>query len=262
MRVLLSADTVANFQRRLDYLSVLAQRERELLETFRSQSQDLEVLLARQDAKRQELLAVRQQTENAIHEMKGVHREKQLLLASLEKEKDLHERMVQGLQQSAQRVDALLKELSERRRLAESRAKKRLQRPVPKGALIWPADGKVVSTFGRHKHPTFDTFVTKKGIEIEVTEGSPIWAVSSGTVVYADWLKGYGLVVILDHGNGFFSLYAHASKLLVKEGQTVAMGDTIGETGETGLTKGRTLYFELRKGTRPVDPLKWLVKRP
>ena len=80
--------------------------------------------------------------------------------------------------------------------------------------------------------------------------------------MYADWLKGYGLVVILDHNNGFFSLYAHASQLLVKDSDRVQVGQVIGETGESGLTDKNILYFELRKGTEPVDPLRWLVKRP
>jgi septal ring factor EnvC (AmiA/AmiB activator) len=128
--------------------------------------------------------------------------------------------------------------------------------------LLWPVEGKVVSYFGRQKHPTFDTFVNKKGIEIQVKEGSPIHSVSAGKVVYADWLKGYGLVVIVDHTNGFYSLYAHASKLLVAEGNSVTNGQIIGETGETGVTEEDTLYFELRKGTTPIDPLKWLAKRP
>ena len=83
----------------------------------------------------------------------------------------------------------------------------------------------------------------------------------AGTVAYADWLKGYGLVLILDHANGFFSLYAHASKLLSKVGEQVRAGQVIGETGDTGLTGDSTLYFELREGTDPVDPLIWLSKR-
>ncbi len=69
-------------------------------------------------------------------------------------------------------------------------------------------------------------------------------------------------MVIVDHNNGFYSLYAHASKLLVAEGTAVTKGQIIGETGETGMTEKDTLYFELRKGTTPIDPLKWLAKRP
>ena len=101
----------------------------------------------------------------------------------------------------------------------------------------------------------------KKGIEIETQEGSAIKAVFGGNVVYADWLKGYGLVVILDHDNGFFSFYAHASKLLVAQGEDVASGEVIGQAGASGLTDKTILYFELRKGTQPVDPQQWLVQR-
>jgi len=82
-----------------------------------------------------------------------------------------------------------------------------------------------------------------------------------GTVVYADWLKGYGLVIIVDHANGFFSLYAHAAKILSKVGEQVTQGHPIGETGDTGMIGENTLYFELREGAEAVDPLQWLARR-
>jgi septal ring factor EnvC (AmiA/AmiB activator) len=168
---------------------------------------------------------------------------------------------VEDLQRSAEQVDSFLKALDQRFRLAQSQLRKTPGKLPSLGSFLWPAKGKVVSFFGRQKHPTFDTYINKKGIEIEAREGSPIRSVSAGKVVYADWLKGYGLVVIVDHTNGFYSLYAHASKLLVAEGNAVTMGQMIGHTGETGVTEEDTLYFELRKGTTPIDPLKWLVKR-
>ena len=83
----------------------------------------------------------------------------------------------------------------------------------------------------------------------------------AGQVVYADWLKGYGLVIIVDHANGVFSLYAHASKILTSVGSRIEAGEAIGETGDTGMTGENTLYFELREGAEPVDPLGWLSKR-
>ena len=101
----------------------------------------------------------------------------------------------------------------------------------------------------------------RRGIEIKTVEGSAIHAVMPGSVVYADWLKGYGLVIILDHANGFFSLYAHASKILATVGAQVGAGQVIGETGDTGMTGENTLYFELREGAEPLDPLQWLARR-
>ena len=262
LKALLSANTFSNFERRLAYLSTISKKEYDLLQKFHVDLKELEQLKEQRASARDDLLKYKGQTEKTIQEMKGVKKEKKVVLTGLSKEKELYDRSVEGLQRSAQQVDGLLKELDQRFKLSKSKKRAPSTRPHSRGSLLWPTDGTVVTFFGRQKHPTFDTYVNKKGIEIKTTGGSPIRTVSSGAVVYADWLKGYGLVVIIDHRNGFFSLYAHSSKLLVKEGQTVEMGQTIGETGETGLTEGNTLYFELRKGTKPVDPLRWLVKRP
>jgi len=262
LKALLSANSFSNFERRLTYLSTISKQEYHLLQKFHTDLNELEHLKEQQARARDDLLKYKGQTEKTIREMKGVKDEKNVVLTSLSKEKELYDRSVEGLQRSAQQVDGLLKELDQRFKLSKLKKRAPSTRPLSRGSLLWPTDGTVVTFFGPQKHPTFDTYINKKGIEIKTTRESPIRTVSSGTVVYADWLKGYGLVVIIDHHNGFFSLYAHASTLLVREGQTIEMGQTIGETGETGLTEGNTLYFELRKGTKPVDPLRWLVKRP
>jgi septal ring factor EnvC (AmiA/AmiB activator) len=173
--------------------------------------------------------------------------------------------MLGELERSASRIDSLLKELEQRKRAQQaqpSRPHARRDGAQPgRGALPWPADGEVVSQFGRQRHPTFATYIERKGIEIRTDEGSAIRAVMPGSVAYADWLKGYGLVLILDHQNGFFSLYAHASKLLAKVGDQVQTGQVIGETGDTGMAGENMLYFELREGAEPVDPMPWLAKR-
>jgi len=262
LKVLLSANSFSHFERRLAYLSILTKQEYHLLQQFHADLKELEQLHDQQARARDELLEYKRKTEMAIGEMKGVKNKKNVLLTSLSKEKELYDQSVLGLQRSAEQVDTLVKELDQRSKLEQSKSRAPSPRPLSRGSLLWPTEGKVVTFFGRQKHPTFDTYINKKGIEIKTSGGSPIRTVSSGDVVYADWLKGYGLVVIIDHHNGFYSLYAHASKLLVEEGQSVELGQTIGETGETGLTEGNTLYFELREGTKPVNPLKWLVKRP
>ena len=262
LKTLFEAESFTDAAHRMDYISWVAQREHQLVRQFQEDLTNLQLLNEQQTKAREELLHLQGETQQTIRKVAGLKRQKRTVLVSLSKEKDSHERMVEDLQRSAEQVDSLLKELDRRFQLAQSRMRQPPGRLPSLGSLLWPVEGKVVSYFGRQKHPTFDTFVTKKGIEISAKEGSPIRAVSSGNVVYADWLKGYGLVVIVDHTNGFYSLYAHASKLLVAEGQSVKNGQVIGETGETGVTQEDTLYFELRKGTTPIDPLKWLVKQP
>ncbi len=262
VKALLASGSYADFQRRQQYVSTLSQKEYELLSTFRDDMARLEQAERQRADARAGMVAFKENIEKKLTDIRAIQKEKKIYLAKITQEKDAYNRTVEELERSAARVDSLLQELESRRRALASKPQ---AVPVPsrgaKGALPWPADGQVVSFFGRQKHPTFNTYVQRKGIEIRTKEGSVIHAVMSGAVVYADWLKGYGLVIILDHANGFFSLYAHAARILAKVGEHVAEGYPIGETGDTGVTGENTLYFELREGAEPVDPLQWLAKR-
>lgn len=262
VRTLLSSSNYAEFQQRYQYLSAISRREYDLVTAYEADLERLRAVERQRAVVRQEMLRQKKHTDQKLAEIHGLKRDKQQILVSLGQEKETYERAAVELQRSAARVDSLLKELEQRRKIGAIRPPKDM--PVgraAKGALPWPADGSVVSHFGRQKHPTFATYIQRKGIEIRTEEGSPIRAVMPGTVEYADWLKGYGQVIIVDHSNGFFSLYAHASKLVVKVGEQVHAGQIIGETGDTGLTGENTLYFELREGAEAVDPLIWLAKR-
>ena len=262
IKALLTADSYSDFQRRGHYLSAVSQKDYELLETFRSDMERMEQAEHQRAEARAGLVTFKQNIEKKLADIRVLQREKKVYLTKITHEKDSYNRTVEELERSATRVDGLLRDLETRRRAMAMAPPSTLSLPHGvRGALPWPADGKVVSFFGRQKHPTFNTYVQRKGIEIRTTEGSAIHAVMTGSVVYADWLKGYGLVIILDHANGFFSLYAHASKILAKVGEHVAEGQSIGETGDTGMIGENTLYFELREGAEPVDPLHWLAKR-
>jgi septal ring factor EnvC (AmiA/AmiB activator) len=126
-----------------------------------------------------------------------------------------------------------------------------------KGSLPWPVKGPVVAGFGRRKHPRFDTYTVHNGIEIAAPPGQEVHAVHEGTVVFAERFRGYGLMVILDHGGKHHSLYARLSDVAVSPGQKVAAGDVVGTTG-SGSLEGPGIYFEMRTRGRPEDPLDWL----
>ena len=258
---LVAATSYAQFQRRLLYLSSLATWERNLFEEYQRQVAQSERLHAKQAKIRESLVVRKSRVDKKLGVMRDVKSKKRAVLASIKKTTRSREQMLLMLNQRENRKETLLKAMEQRSQIAAGQIKKRTTDVFRRGALLWPADGDLVGFFGRQKHPTFDTYVRKKGIEIASKEGSAIRAVSGGHVVYADWLRGYGLVVIMDHGNNYFTFYAHASKLLVKEGETVAKGAVLGETGSSGLTNRSILYFELRKGTKPVNPLRWLAKR-
>ena len=225
VKALLAADSYGDFQRRSQYLSAVSQKDYELLSAFRADMARMEQAERQRAEARAGMVAFKDGIEKKLADIRSLQKEKKVYLTKITQEKDSHNRMVEELERSASRVDSLLRELEIRRRALAMRAPPGAAFPRgAKGELPWPADGRVVSFFGRQKHPTFNTYVQRKGIEIRTTEGSFIHAVMAGTVVYADWLKGYGLVIILDHANWFFSLYAHASKILAKVGEPVAEG--------------------------------------
>lgn len=243
------------------YLSSFVMWEDNLLENYKREVEQRERLLVQRAKARESLVGRKQQIDKQMGRIRGIKSEKREVLASLKKTTQSHEQKLRIYDRTENRKETLLKELERQSQGAGGKTRTRTPDVFRRGTLLWPAAGDVVGFFGRQKHRTFDTYVQKKGIEIAASEGSAIWAVSGGDVVYADWLSGYGLVVILDHGNNYFTFYAHASRLEVKEGETVAKGAVLGKTGSSGLTNKTVLYFELRKGTRPVNPLKWLAKR-
>jgi septal ring factor EnvC (AmiA/AmiB activator) len=126
------------------------------------------------------------------------------------------------------------------------------------GSMPWPVQGRVTRGFGRSVHPRFNTVVINKGINIEAPAGTPIRAVAPGTVDYVNWLPGYGKCIILNHGDGWYSLYAHAAEIFPGVGARVDEGQVIAEVGDTGSLDGSQLYFEIRQGKEPVDPARWL----
>ncbi len=261
-KTLLASDSYGDFRRRIQYLSAVSERDYALMGTFRTDTAHLEEAERQREDARVGMVSYKQSTEKQLAEMQSVKKEKKMYLAKITHQKESYEHAVQELERSASRIDSMLREMEQRRRAALARPPTGMLAPRGvKGALPWPVDGSIVSFFGRQKHPTFNTYVQRRGIEIKTVEGSAIQAVMPGSVVYADWLKGYGLVIILDHANGFFSLYAHASKILATVGSHVGAGQAIGETGDTGMTGENTLYFELRQGAEPLDPLQWLARR-
>ena len=126
-----------------------------------------------------------------------------------------------------------------------------------RGSLPWPVAGPVRTGFGRRKHPRFDTYTVHNGVEIEASPLAPVHAVHGGRVVYADRFRGYGLMVVVDHGGKHHSLYAQLGSVQVSAGQDVATGTVLGTADSTD---GAGVYFEMRYQGRPEDPESWLAK--
>ncbi len=155
----------------------------------------------------------------------------------------------------ASEIDALQSvstQLGERIRAAQSSSSGRTDTTPSTAGLIWPVSGPVTSPFG-WRWGRMHT-----GIDIGVPDGTPIHAAAAGTVIYATWMQGYGNLVVIDHGNGLATAYAHQSQIAVSYGQQIGQGDVIGYVGCTGHCFGPHLHFEVRVNGEPVDPLGYL----
>jgi septal ring factor EnvC (AmiA/AmiB activator) len=190
-------------------------------------------------------------------------------LASLQSERDgelsrirrlrkEHEEALAVKERSARELERLITRM-EAEREADPTAKPPIDFATLRGSLPWPATGELVRGFGRNVHPRFKTVTEHNGISIAAAIGSPVYVVADGTVQYVNWLPGYGQCVIVNHGSGYYTFYAHTSTVLAAEGDTVTAGQLIAEVGDTGSLEGPQLYFELRDGKWPVDPLSWLA---
>jgi len=120
-------------------------------------------------------------------------------------------------------------------------------------------EGKVVSIYGKVEHPKFHTITFNNGIEIAANIGTEVRSVYNGRIAYSGWFRGYGKVVIVEHGGGYYTLFARLSKIVKDINSTVEKGDVLALVGDTGSIKGPHLYFEVRQKGIPLDPLNWVA---
>jgi len=164
---------------------------------------------------------------------------------------------------SAVENDLALLEQQENQLLAESNALTSVitgssGSGVGTGTMMWPVNGPVISPFGYRIHPILGYRKLHTGMDFGVGYGTPIQAADSGAVIYATWMGGYGNVIIVDHGRGISTLYAHQSSLAVGTGAVVTRGQVVGYVGSTGFSTGPHLHFEVRVNGTPVDPMGYL----
>jgi septal ring factor EnvC (AmiA/AmiB activator) len=246
-------------------LSNLASADARLIAEYRTTTDRLEDQKRREETRQAELSKLRMDARREQTEVDREAAKRRVLLARVRDQREYHERMVGELSEAAKRLEAFVKELQERqRRVAKAPTPKPGIEPPGvgfgnlRGRLPWPADGRIVAAYGAQVHPRFGTRTFRNGVDIEAAQGTEVGAVYTGHVVYTGWFKGYGNLIILDHGNDYFTLYAHVAEILVREGEDVRQGQRIGTVGDTGSLMGPRLYFEVRYQGKPQDPEQWL----
>ncbi|MBR0279411.1 MAG: M23 family metallopeptidase, partial [Synergistaceae bacterium] len=139
-------------------------------------------------------------------------------------------------------------------------ARQRGEVAVRRSGFRWPVMGRINSPFGWRTHPVTRRRDFHTGIDIKANRNDPIKAAGSGHVVYSGWMGGYGKVLVIEHSNGQSTLYAHCSALLAGKGASVSSGQLVARIGTTGRSTGPHLHFEVRNGSSPVNPIKYLSR--
>ncbi|HEY7650298.1 MAG TPA: peptidoglycan DD-metalloendopeptidase family protein [Methylomirabilota bacterium] len=248
-------------------LANLAALDARVIQEYRVTSDRLADRKEREEARQAELATLRAEASREQAEADREAVKRRTLLVKVRDQRAYHERMVGELSEAARRLEAFIRELAaKQRRLAK--VPPGIPGELPRsgfgalrGTLPWPTDGRLVNAFGPQVHPRFGTRTFRNGVDIQAVQGTEVSAVYGGHVVYTGWFKGYGNLIILDHSNDYYTLYAHVADIHVKEGDDVRQGQRIGTVGDTGSLDGPRLYFEVRYQGRPLDPAEWLRQR-
>jgi murein DD-endopeptidase MepM/ murein hydrolase activator NlpD len=238
-------EVIADSEAMINSLEVLRYQEEQHQQAIEERQAETEDLLAGLEATRADLEDYRTEVEARRVEVAAELERAQALLARVNRDIAEFEGEISALEKESDQI------------AAELAAKQSAGEESP-GLIGWPINASVSSGFGYRVHPIFGTRKLHTGIDLNAGAGTPIKAAESGTVIMARTWGGYGRTVVIDHGGGLSTLYAHQSSILVAEGQRVGRGDVIGYVGCTGYCTGPHLHFETREWGTPVDPMKYL----
>ncbi len=286
LRLLLSGDDVALVERQLNYLGYVTRSRVATIQRLKLMVAELAGLEGEAREKQGRLSANAEQQKQARAQLLSERQGRQKVLVRIRADIDKNRREVGRLKRDENRLTKLVEQLArELARKAESRPTPRgdgrrrtedtptIRKPgeavndvvdsgfvgkafaTLKGKLKLPVKGELSGKFGAQRE---DGGLTWKGLFIRAEEGQPVKAVADGQVVYADWLRGYGNLVIVDHGTGYWSLYGHNESLTKQVGDSIAAGEAIASVGSTGGAVSSGVYFELRQDGKPFDPMRWV----
>ncbi|WP_414541411.1 murein hydrolase activator EnvC family protein [Nostoc sp. CCY0012] len=254
--VLLQSQNISDFISRRRQLKLVYQADQKILAKLNEQANEIQQQKMAVEQQKNEIALIRQQLLAQKTDYQTQAESQSELIERLNSDRLALETAQNQLDRDSQNLEVLIQQ-----KVAAAQAKANSRTNIlirGTGILTYPSDARTSSAFGWRTHPILGYRRFHSGLDFAASHGSRIRAADSGTVIFAGWYGGYGRTVIIDHGKGMTTLYAHASELFVNDGQTVERGQAIAAVGSTGLSTGPHLHFEVRRHGSPINPADFL----
>jgi septal ring factor EnvC (AmiA/AmiB activator) len=255
LQLLLNQQDPEHIDRMLHYFDLINGELVAQLSLYQQQLAALESTEAALDDTQADLLASRNELQAQRQQLDKARETRKATLAQLSKSIGSKQASLKRLEADRRQLESVLADIEKALKAAKLARESRSLTQL-KGKLPWPVDGRLVRSFGNN-----DSGVSYDGLLIAAPAGREVRAVHRGRVVFSDWLRGYGLLLIIDHGSGYMSLYGHSQRLLKEPGAWVDAGDAVATVGNSGGYTEPSLYFAVRYNGKPTDPGRWLARR-
>ncbi len=251
---LFKVENLSNFMVNYKFLNILVKNDKDIIDGLREDFEKQKRYLDELNKVREALTGQESDLQRKKEDLILKRKRKNVILSKIRREKLLYHSAIKELEESTKMIEGMLNEIQTRSEGVD------IEFISKRGQLKMPVDGKIIKSFGKEIDPRFHTIIYRKGIVIKTEENSYVRSIFAGRVAFAGTFAGYGNLIIIRHGENYYSVYARLSEIFKKEGDKVETEEIIGRTGTSGLFVEEGLYFELRKGGTPLDPELWFSK--
>jgi len=262
LEILLNSESFSDFLTRFRYLKNILSLDAEIVNDIRQQIKKIENKKISLENREEILSLLKEEVEKEKENIEFSIKARKSIIDKIDSQKEVYLESLKELEQSSQEIKNIIERIYQQQ---EEDSKKASQKEAPtvtlkpkKGILALPIQGKLISEYGRQKNTDFNTYTFNSGIDISAPLGQVVHAAGSGEVIYTGSIKGYGQIIIIDHGGRVTTLYAHLSRILIDIGDKVKKGQPIGQVGDSGGVSSTRLHFEVRVEGKPTDPMNWL----
>jgi len=262
LEILFNSESFSDFLTRFRYIKNILSLDAEMINDIRQQMKKIENNKINLENREEILSLLKKEVEKEKENIEFSIKAKKSIINKIDSQKEVYLKSLKELEQSSLEIKNIIERVYKQQ---EEDSKKASQKEVPaitlkpkKGILALPIQGKLISEYGRQKNTDFNTYTFNSGIDISAPLGQVVRAAGSGEVIYTGNIKGYGQIIIIDHGGRTTTLYAHLSKILVEIGDKIKKSQIVGQVGDSGGVPSPRLHFEVRVEGKPTDPMNWL----